>query len=124
MAEFAFAPVLIELGVFKMTKMAGGLGNLEFLFLGLVLVTGSAVHLLAFDLLFFVEMRFMHKENLFGKFNLFGLEIIICLSVTVGGHATGIDDSRPGHNRLATKLEIGESIGRLFGNVFDFCYGA
>jgi len=123
-AEFAFAPVLIELGVFKMTKMAGGLGNLKFFLIGLVLVTGSAVYLLSLDLLFFVEMRFMHKESLFGKFNLFGLEIIICLSVTVRGHATGIADPRSGSDGFTTKLNVGEALRRIFRNVFDFCCGA
>ena len=117
MAEFAFAPVLIELGVFKMTKMTGGLGNLEFLFVGLVLVTGSTVDLLALDLVFLFQMRLMNEENLFGKFNLFGLEIIICLSVTVRGHATGIDDSRSGSDGFATKLNVGEALRRLLGNV-------
>ncbi len=53
-AQLASAPILVELDVFKVTQMAAGFADLEFLLIGFVLVAGNTGDLLAFDLLFFV----------------------------------------------------------------------
>ncbi len=53
MAKSTFAAILVELDVFEMAQVTGGLGYLEFLLLGLMLVAGSTVELLALYLFFF-----------------------------------------------------------------------
>ena len=95
MTKIALTSVLVKLYVFKMAKVAGSFGHLEFLFIGFVLVAGGAVDLLAFDLFLFIQVWFVNKNDLFGKFNFFGLELIIGLAVTGGGHAAGIGYSWP-----------------------------
>ena len=113
----AFSPILIEPDVFKVAKVTGSLGNFEFFGVGLVLVTGGAVYILALDLVFLFQMRFVHKKHLLGKFYLFGLEFVIRSAVAVGGHTVGIADPRSGSDGLAAKLNVGEAFRRILGNV-------
>jgi hypothetical protein len=88
------------------------------LLLTLVLVTAGAVDLHALDLVFFLQVRLVHVGHLFGELDLLGLELVIRFAVAVGGHATGIDNPRPGLNRAAAEGDVGETLRRLFGNVF------
>ena len=84
---------VIEFDIGEMTLVAGRFGYLEFLFVRFVLVTGDTIQLLAFNLLLLVQMGFMDEQNFFGKFNLFGLELVLRAAVAIGSRTTGIHDS-------------------------------
>ena len=118
MAELAFTSALVELDVGKVTEITGGLAHLEVFLLGLVLVAAGAVELLALDLVFFLQMRLVHVNYLFGELDFFSLELVIRFAVTTGGHAAGIGDPRPRLHRAAAQLKVGEALRRFLGNVF------
>jgi hypothetical protein len=117
-AELAFAPAFVELDVGKVAEITGGLGHLEVFLLGVVLVAAGAVELLALDLVFFLQMRLVHVNYLFGELDFFSLELVIRFAVTTGGHAAGIGDPRPRLHRAAAQLKVGEALRRFLGNVF------
>ena len=116
--EFTFAAFLIEFGIFKMAEVAGGLRHLEFFLVCFMLVAASAVDLLTFDLVFLFQVRLVHKKNLLGEVDFFGIEIVDRFSVTTGGHAAGIDDFGSRFDCFTTKLDIGESFRRILGICF------
>ncbi len=113
-AKFTAAAVLIELDIFKMTKDAGFFGYFKFLLVGFMLVAGGAVYHLAFDLLLFVQMRFMDEFDFFGELNLFGFEFIVRFAVTDGGHTACIGNLWSRSNGIATQRQVGK-MPRWFG---------
>ena len=60
-AEFASAAILVELDVFEMAQVASSLGNLKFFLVGLVLVTGCTVYVLAFNLVLLFQVRLVNE---------------------------------------------------------------
>jgi len=85
-----------------------------------MLVAAGAVDLLTFDLVLLIQVWFVDKGNLLCEFDLFGLELIVCLAVAVGSHATGVYDSRSGLDALTTQGEVREAVRCRFGYVRDF----
>jgi len=61
------------------------------------------------------------EGDLLCEFDLFGLELIVCLAVAVGSHAAGVYDSWPGLDALTTQREIREAVRCRFRYVFKFC---
>ncbi len=107
-----------------MAEMAGFPAHLEFLFVSLVLVAVGAVDLLALDLVFLLQVRFVDERHLLGELDLLGLELVIRLAVAVGGHAAGVDDSRPGLDRVAADGDVGETLGGFCRDMFRLCFAA
>lgn len=116
-AQFAFGPALIELGISKMAEMAGRLSYLEVLHFGLVLVAGGAVDLHPLDLVLLCQVGFMDKGYLLCEFNLLGTEWVIRFPMARGGHTAGIGDLRHGFHGFASQFDIGKMTGRDLGNM-------
>ena len=117
MTDFTTASSVVELGGHEVTEIAGVLAHLEFFQVRLVLVAGGATDFLAFDLILLVKMGLMNKRYLFRKFDLFGFEIITGLTMTVGGRARSIIDTRAHLDDWTTDFHVGEVLGRLFGQM-------
>ena len=113
-AELAFAPAFVELDIFEMTQVTASFAYLEFLLIGFVLVAGDTGNLLTFDLFFFVEVRFVNKNDFLGELDFLGFKFVIRLTVTDGCHTAGIDNlwSRP--NGIAAQGQVGK-MTRWFG---------
>ena len=95
MAQFTSAAILVEVDVFEVAQVASGLGNLEFLLVGLVLVAGRAVDLLALNLILFFQMRLVNEGDLFCELDFFGLESVVGFAVAGSSHTIVITDPRP-----------------------------
>ncbi len=122
MAEFASAPLLVELYIFKMTKVAAGFAHFEFLLIGFVLVARCASDHLTFDLFLFIQMQFVNKTDFLGKLDFFGFEFIVRFTVTGSGHAASIGNMWSCADGIAAQLQIGK-MPRWFGrDVTGFGY--
>jgi hypothetical protein len=101
-----------------MAEVTGGLAHLKFLHFRLMLVAVGAVNLLALDLLFLIQVRFMDEAHLLCEFDLLGLELVIRFSVAICGHAAGVHDPGPRLDRFTAQGQIREALGWLFGDMF------
>lgn len=116
--ELALAPPLVELDVCEVAEVTGGQAHLEFFLLGLMLVTRSAVYLLALDLVLLLKVRFVDKVDLlFAQLDFFGLELVIRLAMAVGSHAAGVDDPWSRVDRIPAEPDVGEAVRWLFGDM-------
>jgi hypothetical protein len=75
-----------------MAQKAGFLRDLKMLFFVIVLVAGSAVDLLALDLVLLLQMGLVDVFHFLGKFDFFGFEFILRIAVAGSRHAVGIGD--------------------------------
>ena len=87
-----------------------------------LLMAGCAVELLAFDLILFFQVRFVDEGDFFRKLYFLGLEGVFGIPVTVGRHAAGVGYPGSCLYDITAELDIRETIGRRFGNVF--CFGS
>jgi hypothetical protein len=107
-----------------MAQKAGFLRDLKMLFFVIVLVAGSAIDLLALDLVLLLQMGLVDVFHFLGKFDFFGFKFILRVAVAVGRHAIGIGDPRLLLDCLAAKWNVGETFRPRLGNVFSFSRGA